>query len=1058
MNLTELLAGPTLIVRAAGPLAVILLGLAGFGPDEARGQADPSADITEVDPEAAAQREAELLGDARQLTFEGRRAGEGYFHRDGSLLVFQSEREPGNPFFQIYLMDLEFGDVERISPGIGKTTCAWVHPDSRRVLFASTQDDPDALAEQEEELQLRAKGEERRYSWDYDEFYDLYVYDRDSESYTNLTQTRGYDAEGAYSPDGSKIVFASNRRAYSEPMTDDQRAKFAFDPAYMMDIYIMDADGSNVRQLTSAPGYDGGPFFSPNGRRICWRRFSEDGATAEIYTMETDGTDQRRLTDLGVMSWAPFYHPSNEYLIFTTNRHGFANFELYLVDVQGRGEPIRVTYTKGFDGLPVFSPKGDRLVWTSNRTGSGNSQLFTAAWDHEAALERIEQARDQAVIAAISSEENLDDPADVVLAKIDGVTVEADVEIVSLDGARVAALENVEASDPNFSIDDLQRHVEYLCREELAGRLTGTPGERLATAYVAGVFEQLGLEPAGTNGSYFQEFPFTAGLELGTRNRLAWGDRTYEVDRDYRPVAFSATGEFAPAPIVFAGYGINAPAADGQDEYDSYVHLDVADKWVLVFRYMPERIDPARRQHLARHSSLRYKTMVARDRGARGLIVVSGPNTEVNDELIPLGFDGSLSGSSLPVLSVTNEVAEAWLKASDPDTALATLQDALDDGEPAMGLTLEAVQLEARIDITQVERTGRNVLARLPAEDSDGSAVLIGAHVDHLGQGTNSSSLARDDERDAIHFGADDNASGVAAVLEIAQYLADLKANGRFPQSRDVLFAAWSGEELGLLGSTYYVDQIDEQINKAHGSHGDSSQKARDPHANLAPASTSIRGTIAACLNLDMVGRLDDALILQGVGSSSIWRGEVERRNVPIGLPITLSEDSYIPTDASVFYLRGVPILSAFTGSHSDYHTPRDTPDLLNYDGMLKTSRLMGLILRSLALGDEAPDYVVQERQETGRRANLRAYLGTIPDYASDIAGVKISGASKGGPADQAGLQGGDVIVELAGRKIENIYDYTYAIEALKVGQTIQITVLRDGERLTLEITPGSRD
>jgi Tol biopolymer transport system component len=259
-------------------------------------------DITETDPTAAAEREARLITGVRQLTFEGRRAGEGYFSKDGSLMVFQSERERGNPFFQIYLMDLEFGDIERISPGHGKTTCAWIHPDANQVLFASTHDDPQARAKQAEEIRLRESGRQRRYSWDYDEHYEIYIYDRQAKKYTNVTNVRGYDAEGSFSPDGRLIAFASNRRAYSEQLSAEERKMFEHDPATMMDIYICNADGSNVRRLTTKPGYDGGPFFSPDGSRICWRHFTTDGAIAEIMTMNIDGTDKRQLTKIGAMS------------------------------------------------------------------------------------------------------------------------------------------------------------------------------------------------------------------------------------------------------------------------------------------------------------------------------------------------------------------------------------------------------------------------------------------------------------------------------------------------------------------------------------------------------------------------------------------------------------------------------------------------------------------------------------------------------------------------------------------------------------------------------------
>jgi Iap family predicted aminopeptidase len=254
---------------------------------------------------------------------------------------------------------------------------------------------------------------------------------------------------------------------------------------------------------------------------------------------------------------------------------------------------------------------------------------------------------------------------------------------------------------------------------------------------------------------------------------------------------------------------------------------------------------------------------------------------------------------------------------------------------------------------------------------------------------------------------------------------------------RDLLFAAWSGEELGLLGSSHFVQTLLEETQ-----------------------SSTLTSQIAAYLNMDMIGRLRESLVLQGVGSSSVWLGETERRNVPIGLPIVIQNDSYLPTDATSFYLKGVPLLSAFTGVHQDYHTPRDTADKINYEGTEKIARFMALITRSLLTSESAPDYVEMERpgSSTGRAA-LRAYLGTIPDYSQgDVSGVKLSGVMKGAPAEQAGIQGGDVVIEVAGQKVENIYDYTYAIDALKVGTAVEIVVLRGNRRVTVTVTPTSRE
>ena len=980
-----------------------------------------NADITESDPKAALEREAMLVTGARQVTFEGRRAGEGYFSADGSQMVFQSERESGNPFFQIYVMDWETGDIERMSPGHGKTTCAWIHPDGKQVLFASTHEDPDARKKQADEIKLRESGKERRYAWDYDEHFDIFVYDRHTGESTNRTKTKGYDAEGSWSPDGKLVAFASNRQAYGGELTDEQQEAFKHDAAYMNEIYVMNADGSNVRRLTDAPGYDGGPFFSPDGKRICWRRFTPNGAIAEIMTMNADGSDQRQLTRLGAMSWAPFYHPSGEYVIFTTNRHGFANFELYMIDAEGKSTPVRVTHTKGFDGLPVFTPDGKKLAWTTNRTASGRSQIFVADWNHEKAREVLGLGAAQA-----------DDDTQVA-------------------DALQAATASSQKTTSDFSPEDIMRHVDYLCRPELEGRLTGTKGEQLATAYVAAYLDNLGLEPAGDEDGWFQKFEFTSGVALGEKNKLQWGDKQHEVGKQWTPVSFSAIGQAEAAPVVFAGYGIVAPEEDGKDGYDSFVHLDVSDKWVLVFRYMPDQISAERRQQLARYSSLRYKAMLARDKGARGLILVSGPNSKVKQQLVRLRFDGSLAGTSVPVISVTDDLAQEWLDQNDKK--LKDLQDKLDTGEPMMGFGLEDIQLSASIDVRQVKRTGRNALGRLRSGDRPSDqVVIVGAHVDHLGKGPSGSSLARDDETEAIHYGADDNASGVAAMLEVAEYLAGQKASGKLKLKRDILFAAWSGEELGLIGSSHFAKTFKPKPTPAHGAHHGAHGAPKDDDS-LYPA-------IAACLNMDMVGRLDKKLILQGIGSSSIWRGEIERRNAPVGLPIGLQEDSYLPTDASTFFMRGVPILSAFTGSHSEYHTPRDTPEKLNYEGAAKISRLMALLARSLAMRDTPPDYAAQAGPKKGaRRANLRAYLGTIPDYAeADVKGLKLSGVAKNGPAEKAGVRSGDLVVELAGKKIENIYDYTYAIEALKIGQPIKIVVQRGDRRITLEVVPGSRE
>lgn len=1063
--------------------------------------------------------EARFIKGMVQLTFEGKRSGEGYFNRDGSQMVFQSERLATNPFYQIFTLDFQTGQTTRVSSGTGKTTCAWLHPDGNRVLFASTEHDPAAKQKQTDELAFRESGQTRRYSWDYDENYDLVAVDRSAKTTTRLTNEIGYDAEASYSPDGNWIAFASNRTGYTEELTPEQQKKFETDPAYMMELYIMKSDGSEVQRLTNTPGYDGGPFFSPDGERICWRRFSENGLTAEIFTMKTDGTDQRQLTKMNVMSWAPFYHPSGQYIVFTTNKHGFGNFELYIVDSAGNAPPVRATHTDGFDGLASFTPDGKSLTWTSNRGPKKQSQIYMAAWNHEAALESLGL--------------NKSDSHANVLNALVAPTTENHRE--AENSAARSAVEAATAAQSSFEDLDIIRHVDYLCRKELGGRMTGSIGEKKATAYVAAYLNHLGIQPAGDDGTYFQKFSFPNGAKLGPENQLSYtlsseenpDSQTVEAS-DFTPLTFSANIDVPPTEVVFAGYGIVAPKTEKHEEYDSYVHLDVKGKWVLVFRFVPEDLTPEQRQHFKFYSGLRKKAFHARKNGAIGMIVVSGPTSQVKNQLVPMRNDFAPTGSSIAAISITDAVADKWLLANNKD--LAKLQKKFDSGEPNMGFDLLDVKVSAKLKVEKIVGMGRNVIGRLQfGETPSKEVIVVGAHIDHLGTGKTATSLAKESEQQQVHFGADDNASGVAAMLEIAEFLASRKEKAAQTFRRDIVFAGWSGEELGLHGSRHFT----ETKIKTNEAVGDKAKGERSPSPHdftvtisddgglaingepttlsdieknftfmgtsspefpilirldnetkvkfltpvtdlakkhgltnlkteLAPAAdapdTNDKLNVVAALNMDMVGRMEDKLVLQGIGSSPWWVKSVEGKNAVVRLPITLSEDTDLPTDAASFYQAGVPILSAFTGSHTDYHTPRDTPEKLNYPAAAKISKLMGLITLQLATCEQPPKYVKHTaKPKQAVRGGVRAYLGTVPSYGDDVVGVKLSDVTKGAPAEIAGVLGGDIIVELAGQKIENIYDYTAAIDGLKINQETTIAVRRDDTRLELKIVPKSR-
>lgn len=987
-------------IKAMGFLWTILFAV--FLTGDVVAQDTPSNDT-----EANAVDESQFLSNVRQLTYDGKRAGEGYFSEDGNALIFQTERESDNPFYQIYLLDLLTGDTHRVSTGVGKTTCAFFRPGTDEVLYASTHHDAFAKAKQEEELKFRASGKERRYSWDYDEKMDIFSANRDGSNLKQLTDAPGYDAEASYSPDGKYIVFCSLRNAYPKSRLSPKELKqFEVDPAYFGEIYIMNADGSDQIQLTDSPGYDGGPFFTPDGEHIVWRHFTSDGSQADIYTMRIDGSSVRRLTDFDSMSWAPYFHPSGAYVIFASNKLGFSNFELYLVDGRGRHEPVRVTTTDGFDGLPVFSPDGSRLCWTSNRNSQEVSQLYLADWNHEAALDAVTSA-----------------PRN--------------------PNSFVPSVQTVSDLKPSKKTS-IRQHIEFLADDALEGRMTGSDGAKRAAEHIASQFEELGLTPVGdaerSLRGFGQTFEFTAGRRIiSEENRFsitrqvhgAEQELEFSVEQDFQPLSFSRNG-VVEGEVVFVGYGLTVPGELGEG-YDAYAGLDVKDKIVVALRYVPESVEPERRQELNRYAGLRYKAMQAREHGAKAFLVVAGPNSPNAGKLIPLDFDSSLADSGIVAASISDTVANALFAPSDKN--LKDVQSGLDVENPHFlgQFPLPDVTVKIVVSVEKVKKTDKNVVALLPPAQltDDTEYVVVGAHYDHIGYGE-IGSLAGKDEAGQIHNGADDNASGTAVVLELAATLSEAAQAHPEKFNRGVIFALWSGEELGLIGSTHFVN---------------------DPVVPL--------DKVVAYVNFDMVGRLrENKLILQGVGSSSVWTKLIEKRNVPIGFNLTLQTDPYLPTDVTAFYPKEVPVLSFFTGGHEDYNRPTDDIETLNYEGLERISQFAHGIVLDVVHTPERPEYVAVERSESegGSRDTLRAYLGTIPDYTTEGTGVKLSGVRAGGPADKAGLKGGDVIVEFGGQQIANIYDYTYALDAVKIGEPVEVVVLRDGEQITLTVTPEARN
>jgi len=934
-----------------------------------------------------------LLSNSRQLTFEGPRSGEGYFSADGMKMIFQSERVEGNPFYQMFVLDLKTGKSTLVSTGVGKTTCGWIHPDMKKVMWSSTHADKHSADKVKAEYEERKKPVKGRYSWSFDDQFDIYESDLHGKNLKRLTNALGYDAEGSYSPDGKWIAFASNRSMYpgefADTFTDEQKKYLEKDASFAMEIYIMKADGTQVKRLTKSPGYDGGPFFSADGKKITWRRFSADGTKAEIYTMNADGTDQKQITTLGSMSWAPYFHPSGKYLIFGSSVLGFSNFELFIVDAEGKQKPVQVTFADGFDGLASFSPDGNTLTW-SHRNEKGESQIYLADWDHAQALKLLNLKSDD----------------------------ETDKGLTHLTSAPVTE-------------KDVRATVQYLASEKFQGRMTGSTEETIYTKEIANLFGKLGLKPV-TGNSFIQSFEFTSGVTASEKNQAELKGRVelqMKRGEDYQVLSYSKNGMFPAAPVVFAGYGVMAPATEKIPLFDSYKDLDVKGKWVVLLDGIPEELTKDMKLHLLSYSRPQHKITVAKTKGAAGVIFIS--DSALKPEV---KFEGSLSETTLPVLKISTAVMDQLLKATD-FKKYATLKTEFETMKNTSGFTFASQYMSAQVDLILQKSKGQNVVGMLqpPTAKKNAKAILIGAHGDHLGRGElTGSSLARGDEKGKIHFGADDNASGVSGVIELAAYFAEPKMLSQL--KKPLYFAVWSGEEIGVLGSNYFVKTWKE--NKK----------------------TEFKNSFEAGLNMDMIGRLRDRLQVQGVGSAKQWSPLAEEVGLVTGVPLTLTTDPYLPTDAMSVYLGEVPSISFFTGSHEEYHSPRDTAETLNYPGLVRVINVVGKYTEKLAT--VSTPILTYEKVEGNSGQKLegrqfRIYLGTIPDYSQEgVKGVRISGASKNSPAEKAGIKSGDVIVEFDNAKIENLYDYVYALQAVKPNKATKLSIMRDGKVVALEITP----
>lgn len=602
---------------------------------------------------------------------------------------------------------------------------------------------------------------------------------------------------------------------------------------------------------------------------------------------------------------------------------------------------------------------------------------------------------------------------------------------VSLAGLALAERSSVlgwAATEGQFSAQEFLDPIKFLSSDQLKGRGDGTKELDRAGNYIADNFRKFGLKPGGDNGKYLQQFDLVVGAKLGRKNVAVYrqGETSEElkVHETFVPLSFSASASIE-APLVFAGYGITAP----EYHYDDYQGLDANGRIVIVLRHEPQENDEhsvfAGKQ-LTSHAEIANKATNAKNHGAKGMVLVNdiGNHPGQADELLRLDEVSGPHEMTIPVIQVKPGTVDSWLKPSGH--TVEELRQAIDKdlSNHSMAFDMSA-RLALAVNIERIHRKAANVVAELPASDPRYAEqyIIVGAHYDHLGLGEHDSLAPR--QRGQVHHGADDNASGTSGVLELADTLAHSKERPR----HSIVFICFAGEELGLLGSAYYAN-----------------------HATF-----PLKQTIAM-INMDMIGRVsNNRIYIGGTGTSPGFQKLVEEANHTLQFSLNYSASGYGASDQTSFAVHEVPVLFFFSGLHSDYHKPSDTWDKIDAVNGARVVELVWNVVHGLDALNDKPQYVrVAEpvAPAIGGGSGYGPYFGSIPDFGQmEHGGVRFSDVRDGSPAGKAGFKAGDVLVEFDGKKIDNLYDFTYALRAHKPGDKVTVTVLRGNERVTRDVT-----
>lgn len=585
----------------------------------------------------------------------------------------------------------------------------------------------------------------------------------------------------------------------------------------------------------------------------------------------------------------------------------------------------------------------------------------------------------------------------------------------------------------------LRADVGYLADDAREGRVPGSKGIEAAADHIAKRFRELGLKPAAGSNDFFQPFEIRSGARFARNPSLAFQAAKREeafpaarANTDFRPLALGGGGTIQGGGVVFAGFGITANDAAANLHYDDYAGIDVKGKAVLILRRQPARPEGAGKPFAgmvdSRYATFRHKAVNAFQHGAAAVLLVNDRTSPeaAGDKLLPFVAGGDETFSNIPFVMITRALAGEILKAGAVD--LEEIETEIDKTFEPRSKTLPGVAVDLDVAIERTTVQTKNVVGVLEgAGPHADETVVLGAHYDHLGNGgVMSGSLAFFSRE--IHNGADDNASGTSMLLEMARRLAARPD----PPARRVVFIAFSGEERGLLGSAYYAEHP------------------------LYPLAETV-----AMINYDMVGRLNEKneLTVYGTGTAPGFDAIVDSLGKSAGFTIKKIADGAGPSDQDTFYRKDVPVLFLFTGTHKDYHRPSDDTALINFTGMARIADFAELLALDLIRRPARPAFVKVaaphgSSKDVGRLA-VSAYLGSIPSYGDDVKGVKLSGVREGSPAEKGGLKGGDIVIGFAGKPVATIYDYTESLGLHKPGDTVDVTVLRDGKEVRLKVTLG---